>query len=130
MRGEVIVRKKSSLNPSRRQSQGMDTYLKGFAKRLDKTKALKKGLIILRLTGSDGGEYCLDCSTKSVRVTKRVPRNTSLIEIMGEAKRIRAIFDGKKDARAQFLAGGFRIRGDLRYLSDLAIKLDIIKEPL
>ncbi len=125
-----MVQKKSSRDSRKRQSQGMGTYLKTFAKRLDKTKALKKGLILLRLTGADGGEYCLDCSPKGVRIEKKMTHSTPLIEVIGDAKRIRAVLDGKKDGRTQFLAGGIRIRGDLRYLSDLAIELDIIKEPL
>ena len=45
-------------------------------------------------------------------------------------KRINAILAGTKDARKEFLAGGFRVRGDLRYLSNVALELGILKEPL
>jgi len=29
-----------------------------------------------------------------------------------------------------FLAGGFRVRGDLRYFSDLAMEIGILENPL
>jgi hypothetical protein len=49
---------------------------------------------------------------------------------MGDANTVRAILDGDRDAREQFLAGGLRVQGDLRYLSDLALELGVLKEPL
>jgi hypothetical protein len=47
------------------------------------------------------------------------------IQIIGDARRILGVLAGQKDARTHFLAGGFRVRGDLRYLSDLAVELGI-----
>jgi hypothetical protein len=52
------------------------------------------------------------------------------IEIMSSASRIQAALSGDKDPRALFLAGGFRVRGDLAYFSDLAVELGILKEPI
>ena len=52
------------------------------------------------------------------------------IEIMGDARRIQAALSGDKDPRVLFLAGGFRIRGDLAYFSDLVVELGILKEPI
>ena len=114
----------------KRRSQGAETYLGEFAKKLGKTEALRRGSIVLRLTGAGGGEYCLDCSTKGIRLSKGMPRSAPLIEVMGDARRIRGILEGKKNGRTQFLAGGIRVRGDLRYLSDLALELGIIKQPI
>ena len=54
----------------------------------------------------------------------------SFIEVMGDANTVRAILDGETDTREQFLAGGLRVWGDLRYLSDLALELGVLKEPL
>ncbi len=108
----------------------VEGYLRDFAQRLGETKAARKGSIALRLTGAGGGEYFLDCSKGSVRLAKGMPRTAPLIEVMGDAKRIQAILAGKKEGRTQFLAGGIRVRGDLRYLSDVALELGIIKEPL
>jgi len=120
----------SSAKSRKPRSQGMEAYLEDCAKRLGETKALRQGSIVFRLTGVGGGEYYLDCSTKGARLAKSMPRGAPLIEVMGDARRIRAILEGKKDGRTQFLAGGIRVRGDLRYLSDLAMELGIIKEPL
>lgn len=111
-------------------TQETEAYLGDFVKRHGKAKALRKGTIVLRLTGAGGGEYCIDYSAKGASLAKGMPRSTPLIEVMGDARRIRAILQGKKDARTQFLAGGIRVRGDLRYLSDLALELGIIKDPI
>ena len=54
----------------------------------------------------------------------------AFIQVMGDANTVRAILDGDRDAREQFLAGGLRVQGDLRYLSDLALELGVLKEPL
>jgi putative sterol carrier protein len=82
------------------------------------------------LTGADGGDYIVDCS-QGGRIEKEYSSiRQPTIEIIGDAKRIKAIFEGKKDARKQFLAGGIRVRGDLRYLSDMLLELGILTEPL
>ena len=107
-----------------------ETALATFAKRLSGAKALRRGHILLNLKGTGGGTYHLDCSARPLQVVKGTPRATSLIEVMGDVKRIVAIVEDKKDGLRQFLAGGIRVRGDLRYLSDLALELGIIKEPL
>ncbi len=36
----------------------------------------------------------------------------------------------QKDAVREFLAGGLRVRGDLRYLSDLGMELGFLHRPL
>ena len=52
-----------------------------------------------------------------------------IIEVIGDADRIRRILDGSKDGRLQFFAGGIRVRGDLKYLSELSHEMGFIKEP-
>jgi hypothetical protein len=101
-----------------------------FAKRLSATKTLRDGHIVLRLTGESGGNYCLRCEGSRVTLLPDVPSGNHHIELVGNAKRIRSVLEGKKDARAHFLAGGFRVRGDARYISDLAMELGILKEPI
>lgn len=115
-------------NSSELQKQGAKAFFETFTKRVSQTKALKEGSIVFRLTGE--GDYCVDCSPKTAELTVGMPRSTPIIEVLGDAKRIQAILEGKKDARAQFMAGGLRVRGDLRYLSDLALELGILEEPL
>jgi hypothetical protein len=112
------------------KSQPVETVLGNAAKRLGTAKALRGGHILLHLKGTGGGVYHLDCSAGPPKVVKGAPRAAPTIEVIGDAKRILAIIEGKKDGRRQFLAGGIRVRGDLRYLSDLALELGIIKEPL
>lgn len=107
-----------------------ESALDKFAARVSQADATRNGAIVFRLTGAGGGEYCLDCSRGVAKITKEIPSRSPLIELIGDAPRIFAILEGKKDARAQFFAGGFRVRGDLRYASDLALELGIIEKPL
>lgn len=103
------------------------------SERLAKSKAMKLGDIVFRLAGEGGGNFVVECSEKGVRVAESAAAGADrapLLEVIGDAKRIHAILAGEKDAREQFLAGGFRVRGDLRYLSDVAVDLGFIKEPL
>lgn len=100
--------------------------------RLASCSIVRPGTILVRATGTEKGEYFLECSRKRVRIAKRNATKTAtpIIEIIGKARQISAVISGTKDARKNFLAGGFRIRGDLRYASDLALALGILKEPL
>jgi len=104
-----------------------------ISERLAKTKSIRPGHIVFRLAGAEGGNYALECAEGRVRVTESAAAGVDvvpLIEVIGDARRLRAILAGEKDAVEQFFAGGFRVRGDLRYLSDVAIELGLIKEPL
>ncbi len=108
-----------------------EAFLGTLSQRLNTVKGLRAGTVLFRLTGDAVGDFCLDCSPDSVNVVKSdAVQKRHLVEIAGDARRIRAIVNGKKDARKQFLAGGLRIRGDLRYFSDMALELGILKEPL
>lgn len=119
---------------SRRRGRGtFQESLGRVSERLAKSKAMKPGDIVFRLAGQAGGNFVVECSEKGVRVGESPAAGadrTPLVEVIGDANRIHAILAGEKDAREQFLAGGFRVRGDLRYLSDVALELGIIKEPL
>src|SRR5262249_17529618 len=93
----------------------------------------KGGTLLIRATGEGGGEFHLEASEQAaVRVTKAPAMLPAVptLEIMGDARRIAAVISGGKNARKAFLAGGFRVRGNLRYLSDVAMELGILKIPL
>jgi hypothetical protein len=104
-----------------------------LAQRLDASANVRTGDIVLHLAGAGGGEFCLTCRPGSTVVssTGRGPAERKpLIEVWGEANVIRSIVSGEKDAVKQFMVGGIRIRGDLRYFSDLALELGILDAPL
>lgn len=108
-----------------------EASLKEIAKRVSKTKTARNGSIAFRLLGVEGGDYFIDRSeTGEHRLNTGKPKEEPLIELIGDSKRILAILEGKKDARTLFLAGAFRVRGDLRYVSELALELGILKDPL
>ena len=118
-------------NSSELQKQEAKALSDTFTKLIERGRqitSLKEGSIVFRLTG--GGVYCIDCSARGAEVTAGMPRGVPIIEVLGDAKNIQAILEGKRDAVAQFMAGGLRVRGDLRYLSDLALELGILKQPL
>ena len=107
--------------------------LSGLATRLQNSRQLRRGNIVLRLGGAEGGEFRLECTDGGVRINEGLVADTEaapLLEVFGDSNTIRAIIDGEKDAVRQFYAGGIRIRGDLRYFSDVAVELGILKEPL
>jgi hypothetical protein len=111
----------------------LEDSLQYVSEKLAQSKSLRTGDILLTLSGSGAGSYVIECREAGASVVKSSGQRTGaapLIEVIGDAKSIHAILAGRKDAREQFLAGGFRVRGDLRYLSDLALELGILKEPL
>ena len=115
--------------------------LERLARTLEQSPSLKPGVIVFHLTGVFEGDIVLECSEGQVHVTEYPAARgggggggggamPSFIEVMGDANTVRAILDGERDAREQFLAGGLRVWGDLRYLSDLALELGVLQEPL
>jgi len=111
----------------------LDTAIEQLSTRLSSCRALRKGTtLVVRATGEGGGDFHLEAADDSVRIAKAPPMTAgaATLEIMGDARRIAAVLHGQKDARKEFLAGGFRVRGDLRYLSDVATELGILSSPL
>ena len=115
--------------------------LERLARTLETSPSLRPGVIVFHLTGAFEGDIIIECSEGQVHVTEFPAARgggggggggamPSFIEVMGDANTVRAILDGEKNAREQFLAGGLRVWGDLRYLSDLALELGVLKEPL
>jgi predicted lipid carrier protein YhbT len=104
--------------------------IRRLAEGASERKALRAGHIVLRLTGSHGGHFAVRVREGKVDVLKDVPAGHHAIEVIGDAQRVLAVLEGKKDARAQFLAGGFRVRGDVRYINDLALAMGILKSPI
>src|SRR5687768_9206158 len=106
--------------------------LASLTNRLDQSKITRRGDIVLRLSGEGGGNYCLSCGLgqTTLRQTDAMGDRPPLIEMSGDAQIICDIFEGKRNAFKQFLAGGLRLRGDLRYFSDLAFEMKIIDQPL
>jgi len=126
--------KASAKRPKQTESPKSTTpqLLKKVADQLGKSKRLREGQIVVRLHGPEGGDFCLDCGPKSVKLMERLPNkdNPPLLEIIGDASAIQNILENKADPVAQFLRGHFRVRGDLQLLSELAMEFKFIKQPL
>lgn len=105
-------------------------FLQPILERAAKLEGLRDGVVRFRFT--DGGEAVVRVARGRAELSDEPDsaEGEPLLEVIGDRKRIQAIMDGKKDARLQFLAGGLRIRGDLRYFSDIAMELGILREPL
>ncbi len=106
--------------------------LEWLAEKLQSGSRTRRGDIVFVVTGERAGQYTLECTPGAVSVSSTAGRGdrTPLIEVIGDAKTLQAVLDGERDAREQFLQGGLRVRGDLRYLSDVALELGILKAPL
>jgi hypothetical protein len=112
-----------------RAAVNLDATVNAVAERVRNARSRRHGTILLRLTGPGGGDYAVQSTEGTMRVLKEIPHAPHQFEVIGDARRIQAILEGKKEGRAQFFAGGIRIRGDLQYLSELAHELGLIKEP-
>jgi hypothetical protein len=104
--------------------------LTAAAARLADGKSFRAGHVIFRLGAA--GDVHLRAAEDGVTVVDGLPARTDVprAEVIGDAKLIRGILEKKKAARAHFLAGGFRIRGDLRYLSEIGMALGILDRPI
>ena len=111
----------------------IEDTLGGLVQKLDTSVNLRTGDIIFHLSGVSGGEFRL-ASHAGKTVISSTGRGADdrkpLIEIWGDASVIRSIINGEKNALKQFMVGGIRIRGDLRYFSDLALEIGILDAPL
>jgi hypothetical protein len=135
-----MARKSRSVGTTARtraaKTDGRDTTeetLGTLAQKLETSAAIRTGDIVFHLSGAGGGEFVL--SSRSGRTmmtsTSRGPDDRKpLLEFWGDANIIRSIIRGEKSALRQFMAGGLRVRGDLRYFSDLALELGILDAPL
>jgi hypothetical protein len=114
------------------RTRSLEPLLGVVAKKLTDCRALKKGTILVRATGAAAADYYLDCAPEGVRLVKGTGRldTPPVIEIIGDTRQIHGVLKGETDALKRFLAGGFRVRGDLRYFSDLAFELGVLKNPL
>ena len=125
-----MARKKSKESAGR--APALEPVLEQVTAKMADCRALKKGTIVVRATGAGGGDYLLECGERGARLVKGAAGADAspAIEIIGDARHIHGVLTGKKDALKHFLAGGFRVRGDLRYFSDLALELGILENPL
>ena len=118
-----------SLKPRREPVRPkLAAHLDAFARRLTQaTVGNKRGAILLRLEGPEGGDYRFPCGPEAGALSGG-QRSDQLLEVTAGAARVRAILEGKKNARQEFLAGGMRVRGDIQFAIDLAYELGFIRE--
>lgn len=107
----------------------LELALAKLARRMSSSRIVKKSSIVIHASGAGGGDYGLSCAPGDVKLTK-TPAYPATVEIMASAKQLPLLLAGERDPRKLFFAGALRVRGDLRYLSDLAMDLGILKEPL
>jgi hypothetical protein len=114
------------------QRTPFDSTLQGLVPKLQKARALRHGDIVFRLAGTAGkAETVLAADRDGVRVVPAAGRTgTPLVEVLGDPEAVRSVLAGEVEGRKRFLAGGIRVRGDLRYLSDLALELGLLAKPL
>lgn len=104
------------------------TRLEAFGQRLTQTRNHRYGAILLHLTGEEAGDWCIDCSGEAMSVFQGKGEADPVVEVTGNAKRIVAILEGRKEARKAFVAGGIRVRGDIPYLEALGREMGFIRD--
>lgn len=118
---------------AQKKTKSVEGTLEQLRDRIDAARVTKTGDIDLHLSGEAGGDYRISAGPGAAALTAAAPRaagSEPLLEVWADAETIRAIVDGKKDPIKQFLLGRMRVRGDLRYLSDLGVELGIFEKPL
>jgi hypothetical protein len=114
------------------EKENIEDLLSGLAQNLN-SSTVRPGDVVFHLSGATIRDICLSCRPDKTILTStsRGPADRKpLIEVWGDADVIRSILNGERNAVKQFMMGGLRIRGDLRYFSDLALELGILKAPL
>jgi hypothetical protein len=112
------------------ENNSIEASLRAFAQRASNARSVRTGSIVFHLGGAFGGSYVLDCSPGRADVSEGIPGDRPLFEVIGDTETVRELLDGKRDARDLFLSGAFRVRGDLRYVSDLALEMGLLREAL
>lgn len=108
--------------------ESVEAAVSKFSANFERARTRRIGSILLRLTGENGGAFYLHSTSTGCSVSREATAESPQVEVIGNADRIRAILDGSKEGRLQFYAGGIRVRGDMRYLSELAHEMGFIKE--
>jgi hypothetical protein len=104
--------------------------MQAFAEKLSKAQGLRDGHIVVRMTGAAAKDYFVHCRNGKATLADNAPAGHPLVELIGDPKRIGPVLSGTKDARKVFLAGGLRVRGDIRYVSDLGMRLGLLQQPI
>jgi hypothetical protein len=115
------------------RGESTEDTLGNLALKLDASANIRTGDIVFHLSGAGGGEFVLSSRPGRTMVSstgRGAEDRKPLLEFWGDANVIRSIIRGEKNALKQFMVGGIRIRGDLRYFSDLALELGILEAPL
>lgn len=116
-----------------RKNKSLEDALERLRERIDATPRVKPGDVALHLSGKQAGEYRIGLGRGKATVSAMAAGpadHRPTLEVWGDADTVRAILNGEKDPVKQFLVGGLRVRGDLRYLSEMGVELGILDKPL
>ncbi len=115
------------------KSKSLEDAFERLRERIDASPRVKPGEVELHLAGKQAGDYRISLGRGKATVATMAGGpggQRPTLEVWGDADTIRAIINGEKDPVKQFLAGRMRIRGDLRYLSEMGVELGILDKPL
>jgi hypothetical protein len=106
-----------------------DETLRGLAPKVAAARKLRRGDIAFHPTGARPVVLAAERGKAEVVPAEGRP-GKPVLEVLGDPEAINAVLSGAVEGRKQFLEGGIRVRGDLRYLSDLALELGLLAKPL
>jgi len=114
----------------RERLKALQQTVETVATRLHRDKLLQPGTIVFRAAADDSPSFALRAGESGVQIEYGGQHADTVLEVIGDPRRIDAIVRGRKDARMQFFAGGIRVRGDMYYLSRIGMELGFLKKPL
>lgn len=121
-------------NTAKKGQPGLEESLADLGRRLEQAQATRPGAIVFHASGARSGSYRISTGHGRFSVAAMADAapddRPPALEVIGDSETIQAILDGRKNAVKAYLGGGLRVRGDLRYLSDLALELGLIDAPL
>lgn len=109
----------------------VEGVLSSLVDRLPAAARSLPGQVVFRLTRPDVA-FAIHCDDSGPRPAAPDPAAAvaPLIEVVGEARIVCAVLTGERDARRQYLEGGFVVRGNIPHLSTLAVQLGLLRTPL
>ena len=103
--------------------------LAALADRISQVPGRFEGSIVIRLEGEEGGTWSIHSTGDHARVLAGAASGESRAEVVGDARTIRDVLEGKVEGKEALLLGGIRVRGDIDFLERLSAALGTHRPP-
>ena len=119
---------KTSQSPKAAASRTMEAALLAIGGRVSKAVPRAHGSIVVHCTDT-GEEFALEGMGSAPRVNRGRGTGPQQVEVRGPAAVLRAVAEGRQEPARALVAGGIRVRGDLRYLEAMLKDVGLLECP-